>query len=75
MIKNTRVINLISAFLIAASSLLLLYGMIEIVDHSVVVRYDCRIAEISPDIPVKVKEQCRQMLRNEQEANDNHRLL
>jgi hypothetical protein len=75
MTRNTRVINLISALLIAASSLLLLYGMIKIVDHSVVVRYDCRIAEISPDIPVKVKEQCRQMLRNEQEAINNHRLL
>jgi len=24
-----------------------------------VVRYDCRMAEISPDIPVKVKELCR----------------
>ena len=25
----------------------------------VVVKYDCRIAEISPDYPVAVKEQCR----------------
>jgi len=36
----------------------LLYGI-----HNVLPReamYDCRIAEISPDIPVAVKEQCRQ---------------
>jgi hypothetical protein len=25
-----------------------------------VVRYDCRMAEISPDIPIKVKELCRE---------------
>lgn len=25
-----------------------------------VVGYDCRMAEISPDVPVKVKELCRQ---------------
>ena len=28
-----------------------------------VVRYDCRIAEISPDIPVQVKEECRKLNR------------
>lgn len=25
------------------------------------VGYDCRISEISPDVPVKVKERCREM--------------
>jgi hypothetical protein len=25
------------------------------------VRYDCSIAEISPDIPIKAKEQCRKL--------------
>ena len=25
------------------------------------VRYDCRHAEISPDIPIRVKEECRKM--------------
>lgn len=27
----------------------------------VTVKYDCRIAEISPDIPLAVKEQCRKL--------------
>jgi hypothetical protein len=37
----------------------ILYGI-----HNVLPReamYDCRIAEISPDIPVEVKEQCRKL--------------
>jgi hypothetical protein len=33
-------------------------------DH--LVRYDCRMAEISPDIPIKVKELCRQARAKEQ---------
>ena len=32
------------------------------VDTHVVVRYDCRIAEISPDVPAVVKEKCRKKL-------------
>jgi hypothetical protein len=32
------------------------------VDTHVVVRYDCRIAEISPDVPAAVKEKCRKKL-------------
>jgi hypothetical protein len=28
--------------------------------HSVVA-YDCRLAEISPDFPIQVKEQCRKL--------------
>jgi hypothetical protein len=27
------------------------------------VKYDCRIAEISPDVPPAVKEQCRQLMQ------------
>ena len=27
----------------------------------VTVKYDCRVAEISPDYPVAVKEQCRKL--------------
>ena len=29
--------------------------------NQVVVKYDCRVAEISPDYPVAVKEQCRRL--------------
>lgn len=28
---------------------------------TVTVKYDCRVAEISPDYPVAVKEQCRKL--------------
>jgi hypothetical protein len=27
----------------------------------IIVRYNCDIAEISPDIPIKVKEECRKL--------------
>jgi hypothetical protein len=27
--------------------------------HTLVFKYDCRIAEISPDIPLEVKKECR----------------
>jgi hypothetical protein len=26
------------------------------------IKYDCRLAEISPDIPLKVKEECRKLM-------------
>lgn len=32
---------------------------------TIIVTYDCRIAEISPDIPVKVKEECRKKTHND----------
>ena len=28
------------------------------------VRYDCTLAEISPDVPIKVKEKCRNEKKN-----------
>lgn len=33
------------------------------------VRYDCRLAEISPDIPQQVKEQCRTRYLQHNEQN------
>jgi hypothetical protein len=35
----------------------LLYGISTVLPNDAT--YDCRLAEISPDIPVAVKEQCR----------------
>ena len=29
--------------------------------HLVTIKYDCRVAEISPDYPATVKEQCRKL--------------
>lgn len=33
----------------------------------VVIKYDCRVAEISPDYPVAVKEQCRKKQNNKRD--------
>jgi len=30
--------------------------------HEVAVFYDCRVSEISPDVPPKVKEECRHLM-------------
>jgi hypothetical protein len=37
--------------------------MIEIMPKHGVVVYDCRLAEISPDFPVDVKNECRKLNR------------
>ena len=31
--------------------------------HAEKIKYDCSIAEISPDIPLEVKEECRNLIR------------
>jgi hypothetical protein len=38
----------------------LAYTLID--DEPTKVKYDCRIAEISPDVPVNVKEECRRLM-------------
>ena len=47
---------------LGALLILLLYGIHGVLPKEAV--YDCRIAEISPDIPVDVKEQCRKLRSN-----------
>ena len=42
---------------------IILYTMSTDEPHRVV-RYDCRMSEVSPDVPVKVKELCRQARAN-----------
>jgi len=32
------------------------------------IKYDCRIAEISPDVPSKVKEECRKLISKYQKT-------
>ena len=32
------------------------------------IKYDCRIAEISPDVPLKVKEECRKLMSKYQKT-------
>jgi len=46
-----------------------IYLLTETESHGVVV-YDCRLAEISPDIPIDIKNQCRR-LRMEQPQEQN----
>ena len=44
---------------------LIMFGLIvfgnQLFDNSRVVVYNCSISEISPDIPLQVKEQCRKL--------------
>jgi hypothetical protein len=46
---------------------LIMFGLIvfgnQLFDNSRVVVYNCSISEISPDIPLQVKEQCRKLIR------------
>jgi hypothetical protein len=32
------------------------------------IKYDCRVAEISPDVPPKVKEECRKLMSKYQKT-------
>lgn len=34
-------------------------------DNKHVVRYNCDLAEISPDFPLEIKKQCRELYKNE----------
>lgn len=38
------------------------YAMLQIPRTNITVEYDCRLAEISPDYPQKVKQKCRELL-------------
>ena len=46
---------------------LIMFGLIvfgnQLFDNSRVVMYNCSISEISPDIPLQVKDQCRKLIR------------
>jgi hypothetical protein len=50
---------LLAAVLIGAILLIAMYYQDK--EERQVVRYDCRIAEISPDYPVAVREACRKI--------------
>jgi len=53
------IINLVLMFIVSVG---LMIFAIHIQSKQVTVVYDCRIAEISPDVPVSVKEQCRKKM-------------
>jgi len=46
-------------------SILVLVGVFIFTPKQRAVKYDCSIAEISPDIPVEVKQKCRQLRSNQ----------
>ena len=50
-------LSIIAIVVVVALTIFAIY----ITPTSSVIVYDCRLAEISPDIPVKAKEQCRKL--------------
>ena len=54
-----NIIEIISAILLLAT---LLFMYIDSDETNTGVAYDCRLAEISVDYPVAVKEQCRKLM-------------
>ena len=55
--RKTHIIMIVALTFLVLSLFGLIWGIQTTFDQSPV--YDCRIAEISPDIPVSVKESCR----------------
>lgn len=62
MIETIKILGVSSAFVIVT---FVMFGLIvfgnQLFDNSRVVVYNCSISEISPDIPLQVKEQCRKL--------------
>lgn len=52
--------NLRDALLLFLALIVALLMLLSSPKQENIVAYDCRLAEISPDIPVEVKELCRQ---------------
>lgn len=54
-----------SKHLIGISAIIIVVGLwglvISLMPKHGTVRYDCSVAEISPDYPIQVKEQCRKL--------------
>ena len=49
----------ISWLILLVSAMLLTFIVVNLGQDERIIRYDCSIAEISPDYPVAVKEACR----------------
>ena len=60
MYPSTKHYLLTIAYVLALAFLLYLPFVLYNNGYSKVVVYDCRIAEISPDYPVEVKQKCRE---------------
>jgi hypothetical protein len=51
-------------YLLYLIPIVFLIGLLVIVPIPREMTYDCRIAEISPDIPIAVKNECRKVAKN-----------
>jgi hypothetical protein len=60
MSKITPPIGIVIGLLFVALFWVLMFALIP--THGVI-RYDCRMAEISPDFPIEVKNDCRKLNR------------
>ena len=49
--------------IIVVGGILGLIAEISITDSVRYVKYDCKIAEISPDFPIEVKQRCRELMK------------
>ena len=59
--KNSKIATFVAMFAAYAAMAVLFYVIIAVWPQHKEVVIDCRIAEISPDIPVKAKEECRKL--------------
>ena len=59
--RKTYIIMYVALTVLGVSLVSLLYGIHSVLPREVV--YDCRLAEISADIPQQVKEECRKKLK------------
>jgi hypothetical protein len=55
--KLSNEVKFVILFLIAVVSI----GVMFFQPRYPTIKYDCRLAEISPDVPVKVREECRKL--------------
>ena len=53
---------MIKSILAALLSLLVLILIVSVIPFPKGVTYDCRLAEISPDFPIEVKNECRKRM-------------
>jgi hypothetical protein len=53
--------DLIFFIIMLLISIICIYGLLDTKNnnHLISIQYDCRLAEISPDFPQQVKQQCR----------------
>ena len=59
----TRFIDIVFFIMIIVICFMSTYSFVTVVSKNVgQVKYDCGVAEISPDYPQKVKEDCRKLL-------------